>query len=92
MYTVREAPRKLLSLFPRSNFMTPSILGFGWLDEGETIGYELSTGEGFDRGTVLYGVSVRPDDWVDLEDKKSQCFFSLQDARAYIESLKGGDV
>jgi hypothetical protein len=80
------------------NFMTPTIIRYGWIKRG-TIAYELSKGEGLERGSVIYGVSTT----FLLEDRdgilppktrrgnyseESNVFHSMEQAENFIKRLK----
>jgi len=70
------------------NFMTPHVLGRGWISE--TIAYELSTGSGFNHQPI-YGVSLVEDlgdGHTSRRHDLSKGGFSREEARAYIRSLK----
>lgn len=67
-------------LFPNRNFMTPDIGGYYKLRKGYA---ELSGGTGIDNEPI-YGVTVRPEK---PDDRRSQMFHSLKEAKAYIESM-----
>jgi hypothetical protein len=74
------------------NFITPTIVEAGWIVTGR-IAYELSTGEGLERGTELFGVSiVRKKENSPTRTARmfhhSKCFHSQSEAMNYIDKLK----
>ena len=66
------------------NLMTPEVIEYG--QRGRYV-YELSRGDFMGRG--LFGVTVVDGIARARADNLSKCMRSLENARAYIESLKG---
>ncbi len=71
------------SLFRGRNFMTPSVLRYGWKGN---FAFELSQGEGFKR-EAIFGVTVKTADGESDYDK-SAMFYSRDEAEAHIASLR----
>jgi hypothetical protein len=77
----QEALRRIFKKVVKSaNFMTPNILSFYDIAGGVA---ELSTGEGFTG--KIYGVTVVKDG--KHQHELSQFFYSVTEAKNYIESL-----
>ena len=72
------------------NFMTPRILGYGWIKDQE-IAYELSEGEGFNHDRI-FGVSVarlKPGGKTErLLEPVSGVFTSKTEAKQHIKKLQ----
>jgi len=68
------------------NFMTPHVRRIGMVAGGRHA-YEISSGEGFTRGTTIYGVSI-----VDADGSKnselSGCVDSMRAAEEKLESIR----
>lgn len=72
-----------------SNFMTPTVLAYGLLDD--CTAYELSKGTGF-LNEIIYGLSIaqeRPDGTMSRRTDLSDCFHSRAAIDARIEELTG---
>jgi hypothetical protein len=87
--TAREALR--IEYGHSRNMLTPDVIRVGKLSRD--LAFELSTGSGIEQGTTLYGVSlVRIIDHdagrTERDYERSQVFHSLEDAEAYLESLR----
>lgn len=68
------------------NFITPDEHSVGWIVP-HVEAYEISTGEGFTRGTTLYGVSLvrrLPSGGTDRLADVSKCCFSLAEAETFL--------
>jgi len=71
------------------NFMTPHIIRTG--KAGKKRAYELASGEGFEPGSTIYGVSVvdvLDDGTTDRRTDISDCFQSLTEAEIMIMGLE----
>jgi hypothetical protein len=73
------------------NFMTPQVVRVGKLDRDTA--YELASGSGFEPGSAVYGVSVvrilsHEARQTERDYDRSSVFSSLEDAEAYVESLR----
>lgn len=70
------------------NFMTPHVISYGKINKN--VAYELSSGEGLERGSKMYGVSVAS---INKSGKtrrleKSKSFHDKNEAESYIRNLK----
>lgn len=67
------------------NFLTPEVIGYWRI--GQFVA-ELSSGEGFERGTTIYGVTVSPDP---TRKVSKGGFRTKTDAMDYMESLDAAE-
>jgi hypothetical protein len=68
------------------NFMTPEIIRIGMVGDGRHA-YEISSGEGFDRSTTIYGVAIVDADGCKNTDL-SGCVDSMAGAEEKLESIR----
>jgi hypothetical protein len=85
-YTERERNiNRYQKYFNGRNFITPYLIEYGGLSD--ELVYELShNGDSRFLGHKVYGVTVHNKSGEDVG--LSQCFFSMDEARAYIHKLK----
>lgn len=69
------------------NVITPDVIEYGLISKGRA--YELSEGTGF-KGEELYGVTICKHENGEFinEYMLARLFMTIEEARAYIESLK----
>jgi hypothetical protein len=85
--TAREILR--LEYGDSRNFLTPIVHVRGTL--APCIAYELSSGEGLERGSRIFGVSivrVNDDGTTDRDHDASACFSSMSAATQYVDKLR----
>ncbi len=76
------------NIFKGRNFMTPDIIEYGHTKNG--LKYELSEGRGFNNDKI-FGVTVGNKLSTEVDHDKSDMFYSLQDARDYINTIQKGN-
>jgi len=84
-------------VLPKTNWMTPNIVEYG--QASYRLIYEISTGIGPISKKQLYGVTFLEcfgNTWEVLPSRstnpRSHCFYSLEEAREYIENTREAEV
>jgi len=84
---MRDARKHFTRVVGGKNFMTPDVVEYGWVIEGE-VSYEISKGEGLEHqdifGITFAGKNKLGEDVREL----SKCQASIEEARQYIEQIK----
>lgn len=80
--TPHEAFQKVFK--GQRNIMTPNVIA---CEQRGKHYVELSTGEGIQHGTQIYGVTVIMRETLEHAQDLSKCFHSLHEASQYMDSL-----